>query len=274
MAKLKVLARDWLPPAVIRWIRQKRGGCIRFEGDFATWEDASAYCNGYDAAVILAKVLDATLKVKAGDSVFERDSMLFNKVEYAWPVLTGLMWAAARNRGRLNVLDFGGALGSSFFQYQKFLQTQPELHWNIVEQVHYVEAGREHIQDNQLRFYKTIEHCLSENKPNVVLLSSALQYLKSPFDIIQRMASVGADCLIIDRTPFSSGSEDKVVIQRVPTAIYAASYPMWVFSYSEFMNKLNLDWNLVASNICPEGCVQSTEGYNFSFQGMLLEPRQ
>ena len=46
---------------------------------------------------------------------------------------------------------------------------------------------------------------------------------------------------------------------------------MWVFSQQEFMEKLETDWRLVASNISPEGLIQSTVGFEFSFQGMLLK---
>jgi putative methyltransferase (TIGR04325 family) len=200
--------------------------------------------------------------------------VLFGRTEYAWPVLAGLMWAAARNGGRLNVLDFGGALGSSYFQNRKFLQTLPQVRWNVVEQAHYVEAGQASIQDEQLRFYYTIDECLSNNQLNVVLLSSVLQYLKSPIDRIKMLSGVGAGCLIIDRTPFSTHGKDKLVIQRVPSSIYAASYPMWVFSLQGFMKILDANWRMVASNQSPEGLVQSTRGFEFSFQGMLLESRR
>jgi putative methyltransferase (TIGR04325 family) len=274
MNTIKALALDWLPPAIVRWIRRVRDSGIRFEGDFATWEDANAQCVGYDDKGILAKVLDATLRVKRGEAAFERDSVLFDHSEFVWPVLSGLMWAAARGGGRLNVLDFGGALGSSYFQNRKFLQTLPEVRWNVVEQAHYVEAGQARIQDEQLRFYKTIEECLSDNQPNVVLLSGVLQYLKSPVDGIRMLSRAGADCLIIDRTPFSTHGKDTLMIQRVPSSIYAASYPMWVFSLQGFMKRLDSDWRLVGSSLSPEGRVQSTSGFKFSFQGMLLEPRR
>ena len=100
MSVLKALARDWLPPVLARWFRQVRGGGIRFEGDFATWAEANRHCTGYDAEEILAKVLASTLKVKHGEAATERDSVLFDQIEYAWPVLAGLMWAAARTGGR------------------------------------------------------------------------------------------------------------------------------------------------------------------------------
>lgn len=272
---IKLVAKNWLPPAMFRWARRiGLGGVVRFEGNFATWEEARARCTGYDSNRILTKVLDATLRVKRGEAAFERDSVLFDEIEYAWPVLAGLMWAATRNGGRLNVLDFGGALGSSYFQNHKFLKTLPEVRWNVVEQAHFVVAGRAHIQDDSLRFYMTIEEALNETQPNVVLLSSVLQYLESPFDIIKQVSCTDADFLILDRTPFSMRGNDQLLIQHVPPSIYAASYPIRVFSQPEFMRALDADWRLIASNLSPESHVQAATGFEFTFQGMLLERRR
>ena len=91
--------------------------------------------------------------VKRGEAVFERDSVIFDKVQYAWPVTAGLMWVAARNGGRLSVLDFGGSLGSSYFQNREFLAYLPNVRWSVIEQAHFVKAGRKHIQDERLVFY-------------------------------------------------------------------------------------------------------------------------
>ena len=247
MTALKTIALDWLPPAFVRWLRQKRGGGIRFEGDYQNWADAASRCTGYDAEGILAKVLDATLKVKRGEAAFERDSVLFNEVEYAWPVLAGLMWAAARNGGRLNVLDFGGALGSSYFQNRKFLQTLPDVRWNVVEQAHYVKAGEVNLQEEQLRFYKTIENCLISNQPNVVLLSSVLQYLPEPAQWIQKIKMLGADVIIVDRTIINFTEVDRLYIQHVPATIYPANYPCHTLSERRLINALDEDYVLEAS---------------------------
>lgn len=231
MSKLTAFARDWMPPVMFRQVCRIYGNRVRFEGHFHSWEDAASQATGYDAEAILARVLAATLKVKHGEAVFERDSVLFDEIEYAWPALAGLMWAAARKGGRLNVLDFGGALGSSYFQNRKFLQSLPEVRWNVVEQPHFVEAGLKSIQDDQLRFYKSIDECLAENRVNAVFLSGVLQYLPSPFDVLGKLASINADTLIFDRTSFSLNDEQDIIrMQHVPENIYKASYPCHVFN--------------------------------------------
>ena len=223
--------RDWCPPVLLRWLREiicRRE--IVFEGDFSTWNEASARCSGYDTQEILTKVLDATLKVSRGEAAFERDSVLFKKIEYEWPVLSGLMLGAARNDGKLNVLDFGGALGSSFFQNRYFLKTLREVRWSVVEQAHYVEAGQLYLHNEQLRFYKSIDNCFTENKPNVILLSSVLQYLPEPRSTLLSICNAGADIIIIDRTIVNNSYSDRAYVQHVPPSIYLASYPCWSLS--------------------------------------------
>lgn len=271
--RFKNFIYDWLPPAIIRFIIKVKGVGNRFVGDYDTWKEAEEICEGYESNLILDKVLAATLKVKNGEAVYERDSVVFNHVEYSWPVTASLMWAAARNNGRLNVLDFGGSLGSSYFQNKVFLKLLSEVSWNVVEQSHYVDAGKKHIQSEQLKFFKTIDDCKSKNQQNVILLSSVLQYLDDYIDIIKQLTTTNATLLIIDRTPFSSIDSDKILIQKVPSSIYSASYPMRVFSRSKFLETLNKDWKLISEFTSPEGKIKSTKGLEFSFEGMLLELR-
>ncbi len=274
MINVRDIVREWLPPGATRIVDRLRGSAIRFEGNYTTWADASSKCAGYDTASILDKVLDATLKVTRGEAAFERDSVPFSDFEYAWPMLTGLMWAAARNRGVLNVLDFGGSLGSSFFQNRKFLNSLPMVRWGIVEQANFVRTGQKYFQTEQLRFYHSIESYLLDNSPNVVLLSSVLQYLPQPYEVLDKLSSCREACLIIDRTSFSTQFVDRLVIQKVPATIYFGSYPMWIFGRSHFRNLLEENWSILATTSCPEGTFKTADGLRFEFEGLILESRK
>jgi putative methyltransferase (TIGR04325 family) len=266
---IKAVIKDWLPPVIVRALRPLRRRGIRFEGNYASWQEAANQCTGYDAELILTKVLEATLKVKRGEAAYERDSVLFTEIEYRWPVIGALMWVAAQNSGRLDVLDFGGALGSTYFQSRAFLANLPQVRWSIIEQTHYVKAGREYIQDETLRFYPTIAGCLAENKPNVVLLSSVLQYLSESESVIKGISDSDATIIIIDRTPFNDGKDDLICVQRVPESIYKASYPMKIFSLDRFISGL-VDWNVVAELPSLEGSLISSTGLAVNFQGFIL----
>lgn len=268
MSSFKAMARDWLPPAVHRWVRHRRGGAIRFEGAFSTWAEACAHSTGYDAENILAKVLAATLEVKRGTAVFERDSVLFDKIEYAWPVVAGLLWAAARNEGFLSVLDFGASLGSSYFQNRELLKTLPIVRWNVVEQAHYVKAGQAYLQDEQLRFYPSIQDCLSENKVNVILMSSVLQYLPDPADVFLSLLAVGADAVILDRTIINHSVSDRIYVQQVPPSIYSASYPCRSFSESRLLALTSDHYQLDAD--FPSLSFPALESIESEFKGYLF----
>jgi len=162
--------------------------------------------------------------------MFERDSVTFDKIEYAWPALSGLLLTAAQDGGRLNVLDFGGALGSHYFQNRKFLTALRDVRWNVVEQPHYAEAGRERLQDEHLRFYAAVDACLAENRPNAILLSGVLQYLPAPYDVLEALLAVGANTVIIDRTGYvRNRANARIAIQYVPEAIYPATLPCRFF---------------------------------------------
>ena len=106
--------------------------------DCKTWEEAENISTGYDTIEIIQKVQESALKVKNGKATYERDSFIFDEIQYSWPLLAGLMFAVAIHRGELKLLDFGGSLGTTYFQNKKFLDKLQLVSWNIVEQKHFV----------------------------------------------------------------------------------------------------------------------------------------
>jgi len=250
---MKTMVKDVLelftPPILLQAYRIllaiMRGG-LYLSGDYSSWDEALAASTGYDSEIILEKTRAALLKVKKGEAVYERDSVLFDEIQYSWPLLAGLMWVAAQSGGRLNVLDFGGSLGTTYFQNRYFLKSLSEVRWNIVEQPRWVEVGKAEFEDEQLKFYSSIEECLAEIHPNVIVLSSVLQYVERPFDVLRALSASPCSYLIIDRTPFWDGPRDRLCVQHVPASIYPASYPCWIFSVHRFRTFLNKSWEIVA----------------------------
>jgi putative methyltransferase (TIGR04325 family) len=239
MKYIKRVLKSWLPPALLSAVRRLGAGGVNFEGNYESWDAAAPRCTGYDADSILEKVLSATLKVKQGVAVFERDSVIFDKVEYSWPVTAALMWAAAKNGGVLHVLDFGGSLGSGYFQNRKFLENLKLVSWSVIEQKKFVITGNEKISDDILKFYFDIDSYLKFQTPNIVLVSSVLQYLEKPFDVLSNLAKSEVETIVIDRTPFINNSKcDLIKVQRVPKKIYSASYPCRFFNMDALTNHM------------------------------------
>ncbi len=202
--------------------------------EYGNWEAALKHSTGYDSQNILDKVREATLKVKSGTSVYERDSVLFDEIQYSWPLLAGLMWIAAQNNGTLEIIDFGGSLGSTYFQNRKFLKHLKKVRWNIIEQKHYVEVGKRDFESEELKFYYNIESCLESCHPRAILFSGVLQYLEKPYELLGKIKSADIDFILIDRTPFHEGNTDRICVQTVPKKIFEASYPSWIFSMQKF----------------------------------------
>ena len=259
----------WVPPVLVNRLKSLLRRGIYYSGQYASWSLARSLASGYNAAHILEKVKAAALKIKAGEAACERDSVIFDRIEHSFPVLAGLLRAAMENGARLSVLDFGGSLGSSYYQCRAFLAVVEMLRWNIVEQEHYVRCGRECFETEQLRFHYTIAECVKSAEPNVALLSSVLQYVPEPEAVIAELMQSGMRYLIFDRTPFSDLEIDRITIQHVPPTIYPASYPCWIFAKSRFLETFRGRYELVAQFNCADGSAYAS-GLEFSYYGMIL----
>lgn len=243
--KIHHLLLSCVPPIVMRFLRSKmppKG--VYWIGDYGSWEEARQASKGYDDAQILERIKAAALKVKKGEAAGERDGVLFDEVQYSWSVLAGLMWIAAQSKGELNLLDFGGSLGTLYFHTRLFLQALPKVRWSIVEQKPFVEVGKKYFEDHELIFYYDLETCIKEQSPNVILVSSVISYLESPYEFLKQVLSCGFEFIILDRTPFILNGPDRLTVQVVPPKIYPGSYPSWFFNrdklYSLFKDKYDI----------------------------------
>ncbi|HNY12811.1 MAG TPA: methyltransferase, TIGR04325 family [Candidatus Wallbacteria bacterium] len=241
------LIKEIIPPGIVKLYRLIKYKTVSYGyvGDYSSWGAAKAASSGYDSDIILKKVKDALLAVKSGKAVYERDSVLFNKIEYAWPLLSMLLWIAAKSGNHLNIIDFGGSLGSTYFQNRVFLNHIDGFKWNIVEQKKFVECGIKYFQDENLKFYYDIKSCISIEKPSTILLSSVIEYIERPFLLLKSIIDEGFEYVIIDRTIFHD-APDRITVQRVPPDIYDASYPCWIFNRKKILDFFTAGYELVA----------------------------
>lgn len=236
------LSHEFLPPALFRVLMRGRARIVpagvTFSGDYATWDDALRDSSGYDNPAILERVRDALLKVKAGEAAFERDTVLFREREFVYPLLAGLLHGATKDGNRLSVMDFGGSLGSTYFQHRPYFGTLRTLRWSVIEQPHFVACGEAHFADDTLRFYGDPEACARAEQPNVLLLSGVLEYLPDPLAMLVRLAALDIATIVIDRTLLVSGKPGRLMVQRVPPSIYDATYPCWVLNREAMLARL------------------------------------
>jgi putative methyltransferase (TIGR04325 family) len=212
-----------------------------FVGDFGSWAEASAVAGqGYAAAEILEKVRAAALKAKRGEIAFERDSIAFASREVHWLLLACICMAALRSQvGRFHLLDFGGSLGSTYFQHRPELSEIPGLQWSIVEQPHFVDCGQREFQDDVLQFFDTIDAAAQRAPVDLAMFSGSLQCVPDPFRVLENAVDTGARYLLLDRLPITDGDRDLITIQHVAhPAFYSARVAHRAFSKRRLFEKI------------------------------------
>lgn len=259
--------RSWVvPTGVSDWAAQRSKYLTQFDDSGGTWEAAQAQSSGYNAGEILSRVKTSTQAVLRAEAAFERDGVEFAAPQYRWPVLAGLLEVASRD-GELKVLDFGGSLGSLYWQHRKFF-TGIKVSWGVVEQPQFVAVGKD-LDQSSIDFFSSVTEYLESVTPNVVLLSSVLQYLPNPEQTLHELLATPADTVILDRTPISTATSNTPCLQVVPQHIYAGSYPAWIFSETWLRNQL-AGWEIVAEFDGIEPAGQTKNGIHFSWDGLIV----
>ncbi len=263
---MKKIIKSLIPPILLDTIKKIKSNKYGWKGDYQTWEEAQNDATGYDTDKILQTVKASLLKVKSGEAVYERDSVIFEEIQYSWQLLTGLMFCSAKMGGVLKVVDFGGSLGSTYYQNKKFLDRLDDVSWSIVEQKHFVDVGKEEFEDDRLKFFYSVNECIKKEKSNILLLSSVLQYIEKPYELLDDILKNDLKYILIDRTPFSKVNE-KITLQIVPPNIYEASYVCRIFDETKLIQYLkNKNYELLEDFDTLDG-----ESELYKFKGMILE---
>lgn len=232
-SEIKIFLKNFLPPYIYHLMIDLFFKKYGWFGDYKHWNLATQFSEGYDSNIIFEKVCEASKKIEHGDAIFERDSLLFFKQDNNWPLLSNLLWISSQQNGKLSIIDYGGSLGSTFFQHKEYLN-KIDIKWNIIEQENFVNYGRLNIIDKKIHFYLNFEECYVKSKSNTLLLSSVLPYIENPFDFIKSILKYNFNYILVDRTYFTNSSQNRITIQKISPTIYDASYPCWIFSQKDF----------------------------------------
>jgi putative methyltransferase (TIGR04325 family) len=149
-----------------------------WRGNFKSWAEASRLTTGYTANNILEKFKMTTSEARSNHR--NRDPRMRHEM------LSTFMWIAAQNKGNLNVIDFGGALGETYYYYKTFFDQLETVKWNVVEQPHFVEMGKKEFECDVLKFHFSVDDTIAQlqcmEKVQCILFSGVLQYLEKPYE--------------------------------------------------------------------------------------------
>ena len=267
---VRSIVKAWIPPAITDARRTWLGHGLRFSDATEGWAETAQRSSGYAAEVIVDAVARGTREVIAGRAAFERDSVLFQTPDFRYPIVAALLRAAVHSDGRLEVVDFGGSLGSTYRQCKPFLARLHRLRWHVVEQAHFVATGRREFTTDELDFAASLHELPQFEAPAVILLSSVLQYLEDPEQTLDSLLLLNASHLVIDRTPMSNLDENRLCIQHVPKTIYEASYPCWALSRPRLLSRLaDARWTVLGEFPGLEGAFRTPSRLEFEFRGLI-----
>jgi putative methyltransferase (TIGR04325 family) len=227
--------RKMLPRRVVTAFRVlfKRSR-LDYSAPYESWAAAKRDAVGYDDPAIFATVRRSALAVKEGRSAYERDSLLHDTIGFRWPPLACLLHVALQKNasgGRpLHILDFGGSLGSVYFQHRVFFNGLPSLVWSIVEQPHFVFCGNAEFADERLRYFNTIADAAARAPIDCALFSSSLEYTEMPYELLAQIAALDCRYLILDRLHVHNGPDDVIRVQRVKPPLYGAKLALRFFA--------------------------------------------
>lgn len=256
--------KEFIPPILLRLY----AGFRIYKGPYTSWNEAIKKIGKENFQPnMLKKVSNATKKVINGEIEYERDSVELHDIVYSWPQLSALLLAAILNKNSLRVLDFGGSLGTTYYQNRLFLEKIPSVQWGIVEQADFVEYGQKNLKQGKPKFYQTVTDCVSDIKPNVVIFGSVLQYLPDPYKTIHEVIiAANPNIIIIDRTPMTD-KDEKVYIQYVPKNIYTASLPYWSLNEKKLIHTFKkLNYNRLEGYTC-----DFLSPREFIFKGLIFQ---
>jgi len=206
---------------------------LDLEGPYDSWDKARGASDGWESGAILEAVTASAAKVIRGEAPYERDGVCFDEVQHHWALLASLQRVLLA-AGKLEVLDFGGGMGTTYNYVRPLLPGH--WRWSIVEQPAFAEAARAAwgVRDGP-RFFDNVRDCLATGTPNLALLSGVLQCLEDPWAIAGELTTAGIEWVIVDRTPMAD-APTRAFVQVVPPSIYPARLPTWVFNERELLD--------------------------------------
>ena len=239
---IKSLIKDFIPPILTRYIQNGRKGIF---GEYQTWDKAVNASGEYSPDI--KTLIDNHKLYRANKSCVYNRLDSTNKV-WAWCTLSGLQLAARECGNCLKVLDFGGSLGSTYFQLTDFLSSINSLKWCVVDQKECVEAGKLHFADDRLEFFLSPEVAAEKYNFDVLVLGGVLQYLPSPHKTLSNLLRNDFKFVFLDRTPIYPGSDEKIKLQQTPLELGGDLHPIRLLSEEKLMNIFADSYSLLAQH--------------------------
>jgi putative methyltransferase (TIGR04325 family) len=245
------------------------GYSIKYQIGYKDWEEIVKNSDGYDSDQIINRIKNYSSSSDRFNN-FERDGVLIDKDELDYKLLAQLMYVRVMVGHPLNVIDYGGSIGSTFIQYENYLMDKNIIEsWNIIELDNFVNVGNQIFKNSEfVNFYNNTQF-LVDKAIDIVIFSGVLQYIKYYDNTLLQVFEIKPQFILIDRTPIIEGGYSVIAKQILPKSTGGYSYPSWIFEKADFLKNFS-KYNLIASfkSIDGQVCCRNTI---VTFMGFLFE---
>jgi putative methyltransferase (TIGR04325 family) len=244
-----------------------------WSGSYPDWETAALSCRTTTLEGQLCAYERALTAVLDGQALFERDSLLQHRPVTCWPLMLALRDLQACGTFRPIVLDYGGGLGSVYFQHRAWWSASRPVTWNVVELPQVAAIGRRLVQDPQLNFFDSLEKAVQHQPPDLIVAAGILPMVARPEALLDTLASLGARWLYLDRIPVSHRNGKTLIARQVvPSNVYESESPFWFFDECKWLKQLSSRFVLVGQSLSDWDDPVWVQGYHYQWRGYLLRP--
>ena len=177
---------------------------------FRSFEDAVSACgSGYEDPVLIEVVADKSERLlrKIACNPMEIDQENAHRLA---------MIHRCMPSSRVAVIDIGGACGYYYHLYKRLFGDSGLVSWCVVETPSMVAAAKaRRFGDTKLTFIDSLEKVpsVAADVPAFVLCSGVLQFFPSPAEVVEALASLRPETILVTRTPLSTYSERLISLQ-------------------------------------------------------------
>lgn len=185
------------------------------KGKFSDYEEArKSVGKGYEDGDLIDRVVNNTYKGSKESENFK--TFDFTDLRFCIPALVG----GYRKQEEIRITDLGGASGWGYFLADAILGRDNKIFWNVVETKALSQKANKLFCNQNLKFTDFDSYMEKLEKDSmdgieVLLMSSTLQYLEYPEDILYKIVkSKKYEKIWITRTPFLEEGNSIISIQE------------------------------------------------------------
>lgn len=278
---LKDRLKDFIPPFIIKSIRQLRNEKALPEKIYASYADALKDCestNSYENEDIVGMVYEKTKRL-----IPQLENGTYLTLDFVNACNLMSLSAFITNK-ELIVIDVGGACGAHYFYFKKILGNKIPIIWHVVETEAMCKKARA-FENTELKFFSDLQAASQGlNKIDLLLSSSTLQYVKDPRAFLINMIKLNASYVLLPRLSLTQEDKDIITVQKsmlsnngpgaLPTGISdrEVKYPHTNMKEQDLFDILDKDYTLKIKFADNSG-MHTVSGYKIVGYGLFYEKK-